>query len=112
MLYKRAEITPIPKTRSAATCKDYRPISLLWHIGKVVETFICRTLRQQLTPKLEDNQYAYRQGVGCTDALVSVLDDVTKSLDDSKNIGRQLVLLDFSRHWILLSKLKSLDVPE
>jgi hypothetical protein len=118
MLYKRAEITPIPKTRSAATCKDYRPISLLWHIGKVVETFICRTLRQQLTPKLEDNQYAYRQGVGCTDALVSVLDDVTKSLDDSKNIGMQLVLYDFSKafdlmdHSILLSKLKSLDVSE
>ena len=75
-------------------------------------------LREQLTPNLQNNQYAYRKGVGCTDALVSVLDDVTKSLDDSKNVGMQLVLYDFSKafdlmdHGLLLSKLRSLDVTE
>mgnify|MGYP001790979048 CR=1 FL=1 len=117
-LYKRAEITPLPKTKSAATCKDYRPISLLWHIGKVVESFMNTQLREQLTPNLQNNQYAYRKGVGCTDALVSVLDDVTKSLDDSNNVGMQLVLYDFSKafdlmdHGLLLSKLRSLDVTE
>ena len=37
--YKQAEVTPLPKTGNAMTYKDYRPISLLWHCGKVLEFF-------------------------------------------------------------------------
>ena len=114
-LYKTAEITPIAKTPSPVLCKDYRPISLLWHIGKVIESFMNRQLQKELSTKLDRNQFAYRQGVGCTDALVCMLDDVTKALDNTNNIGTQLILYDFSKafdlmdHKLLLSKLSDLD---
>ena len=117
-LYKQAEITPVPKHNSPASPKDYRPISLLWHVGKVAENFINKQLRAFLLPKLHSNQFAYMDGVGCTDALVSLLDDVTRILDNDENIGSQLILYDFSKafdmmqHSLLLSKLRRFDIPK
>ena len=67
-----------------------------------------------LLPKLHANQYAYLDGVGCTDALVSLLNDITKLLDDDKNVGTQLILYDFSKafemmqHNLLIINHKSL----
>ena len=74
-----------------------------------------RQLQKELSTKLDCNQFAYRQGVGCTDALVCMLDDVTKALDNTNNIGTQLILYDFSKafdlmdHKLLLSKLSDLE---
>ena len=116
-MYKSAEITPVPKHSSASTCKDYRPISLLWHVGKVVEHFINIKLRSSLLPKLNTNQYAYMNGIGCTDALVALFDDISTKMDDSRNFGVQLILYDFSKafdlmqHHLLQDKLMNLDIP-
>ena len=118
MLYKQAEITPVPEHNSPASPKDYRPISLLWHIGKVAENFINKQLRAFLLPKLHSNQFAYMDGVGCTDALVSLLDDATKLLDNDDNFGSQLILYDFSKafdmmhHSLLSSKLRRFEIPK
>ena len=116
-LYKSAEVTPIAKNNSPSACSDYRPISLLWHVGKVAELFINRRLRAALLPKLHKNQFAYMQGVGCSDALVSVLDDITDIVDKSSNIGAQIILYDFSKafdlmdHSLLLKKLDDFSLP-
>jgi hypothetical protein len=115
-LYKSAEVTPIAKNSSPAAYKDYRPISLLWHIGKVIELFINKRLRQEMMPYLHTNQFAYKSGVGCTDALVTLFDDVTRALDSKNNFGAQLIMFDFSKafdmmhHGVLLEKLTSLGV--
>ena len=39
-LWKRAQITPAPKVRQPNMLKDFRPISLLFHLGKVAEQVI------------------------------------------------------------------------
>ena len=63
------------------------------------------------------NQYAYLNGVGCTDALVSLLNDITKLLDNDKNFGTQLILYDFSKafdmmqHNLLIHKLQEFGLP-
>ena len=70
-----------------------------------------------LLPKLHANQYAYLNGVGFTDDLVSLLNDITKLLDDDKNVGTQLILYDFSKafemmqHNLLINKLKEFMLP-
>ena len=57
------------------------------------------------------------QGVGCSDALVSVLDDITDIMDKSSNIGAQIILYDFSKafdlmdHSLLLKKLDDFSLP-
>jgi hypothetical protein len=116
-IYKHAEITPVAKHTSPASCKDYRPISLLWNVGKVLEHFINKKLRSALIPKLHINQFAYMDKVGCTDALVALLSDITKILDNNRNAGAQIILYDFSKafdmmqHPLLINKLHSLEVP-
>ena len=32
---KSAEITPLKKNSNSQTCKDYRPMSLLFHVSKI-----------------------------------------------------------------------------
>ena len=69
-----------------------------------------------LLPKLHANQYAYLNGVGFTDALVSLLNDITKLLDDDKNFGTQLILFDFSKAFDmmqhnLIHKLQEFGLP-
>ena len=77
-----------------------------------------RRLRDKLLPKLRSKQFAYMQGVGCTDALVSVLDDITKAMDDINNIGAEMILYDFSKafdlmnHSLLLQKLKDFELAD
>ena len=114
--YKTAEITPVPKHSSPATFKDYRPISLLWHIGKLIELFMNRRIREQMLPHLYPNQYAYRARLGCTDAVVATIDDITSMLDSKVNFGAQVILYDFSKAFDLMqpallnSKLQRLGV--
>jgi hypothetical protein len=114
--WKAAEVVPLLKTNSPSQCSDYRPISLLWHLGKIAEFFINKRLKSQMLCKLQPNQYAYLTGIGCTDAIVAAIDDWTCALDDSKNIGVQAILYDFSKAFdkmqpdILLGKLLQMDI--
>jgi hypothetical protein len=96
-LWKNADILPIPKVKSPSALKDFRPISLLFHIGKLAEQVIIDKMRGTLDSVIHDNQFGYRSGVSTTDALVCLLDDFTKFLD-SKNVDFiETVCLDFSK---------------
>ena len=43
--WKKAEVRPLKKVKNPTKLSDYRPISLLYHIGKVAEDFILQCLR-------------------------------------------------------------------
>ena len=115
-LWKSAEITPLPKTSSPAVSKDFRPISLLWHCGKVAEYFIARMLKTATKDELTLKQYAYTDGVGCVDALVDALSNWTKHIDQKDNLCIQSAFVDFSKAFdmmnptILDTKLSRLNV--
>ena len=94
-LWKKAEISPLNKVRSPKTFKDLRPISLLFHLGKITEKIITKQIRSQL-PVLTD-QYAYTKDLGTADALVKFSSDISMNLDNSDNIAIQALLLDFSK---------------
>ena len=57
-------------------------------------------------------------GVGGSDALFSVLDDITDIVDNSSNIGAEIFLYDFSKafdlvdHSLLLKKLEDFSLPQ
>jgi hypothetical protein len=85
--WKAAEIVPLNKVANPQTSKDFRPISLLWHCGKIVEFFVVKCLRNELNHKLNENQYAYTQGKGTTDALVYTLTDWVKKLDQKNTLA-------------------------
>jgi exonuclease III len=95
--WKRSQITPIPKTTKPTTCKDYRPVSLLFHLGKVAEQAIINKLSPYLNNIVEDNQYAYLPKRSTTDAILQLVDDTTLALDEANCKYMQIACLDFSK---------------
>lgn len=113
-LWKQAEVAPIPKISNPAQYKDMRPISLLFHLGKIAEQVIAKYLRADL-PNMT-HQYAYTPSLGTTDALVKFTTDIIDKLDDKNCLGARAVMLDFSKAFdkmqpdLAISKLMDLNV--
>ena len=113
-IWKQAEISPLPKTSKPKTYKDYRPISLLFHLSKIAEKCVRETLQPQLP--VDDNQYAYTSKLGTTDALVQMTTEIADSLDDNSTYGVQALCIDFSKAFdllkldILANKLLSMNI--
>ena len=92
--------------------KNYRPVSNLSYISKVIEWAVCNQLTRyvETTGKLEECQSAYRDGHSTETALLKVKTDFLNIIDDKGAMC--LVLLDLSAafdmvtHDILLNRLK------
>ena len=116
--WKLALIKPIPKIALPLKESDFRPISLLCTlskiIGRLVNKQICEYLHKHSL--FDPNQSAYKANHGCNTALVKITDDILDSIDDSE--VSILTLLDFSKafdtvnHRLLLEKLKILGFSQ
>ena len=95
--WKVAQVVPVPKTPQPAACKDYRPISLLYHLGKLAEQVIIDRILPRLNGILDCDQFAYRQSLGTTDALVHFVHNVVSALDSNSTSSVQCAFLDFSK---------------
>ena len=115
-LWKKAEIRPLKKSKNPSSPSDYRPISLLHHTGKLAEQIILSKLKEGLSDKLKHNQYAYQQQRSTTDALLHVIHDWCKELDDLRTSHVTATLIDMSKAFdkmdpnILIKKLQDLDI--
>jgi hypothetical protein len=112
--FKTAVVKPLIKKSSLDQneLKNYRPISNLPFLSKVLE----RIVLHQISPHLDTNkllsphQSAYRPGYSCETALLSVINNILMALDSNK--VSVLLLLDLSAafdtidHGILLSRLE------
>ncbi|XP_011877542.1 PREDICTED: uncharacterized protein LOC105567343 [Vollenhovia emeryi] len=113
-LWKSAIICPIPKIKTPKTLNDYRPISILCAISKVIE----RIAADQIVKYLEERdladpfQSAYKRDNSTQTALVRVIDDIRCAAD--RRMISVAVFFDFSRafdnvcHQQLLTKLSRL----
>lgn len=82
--WKVAEAKPLPglpKCNNPTTTKEYRPISFLFHLGKLAEDVLLDSLKPSITPLLKKNQDAYISGLGTTDALIQITHEWLASLD-------------------------------
>ena len=115
-MWKRAQVKPAPKTQSPSSFKEYRPISLLFHLGKVAEQVIINKMRSRVDEIVNQQQYAYQPLVSTTDALLQLTDDWTSILDQQTSVKFiQNACLDFSKafdrldHSTLISKMLNYD---
>ena len=112
--WKFAIISPIPKNDHPFKETDFRPISLLCALSKVLEKMANKQICEYLIKHsfLDVHQSAYRPNHGCITALLKVVDDILDGIDDSE--ATLLILLDFSKafdtinHRLLLEKLSIL----
>ena len=74
-----AVLVPIPKKGDLTRCNNWRGISLLDVVGKLVARILQERLQQQAEEELPESQCSFRKGRGCTDIIFTVRQMVEKS---------------------------------
>ncbi|XP_071954169.1 uncharacterized protein [Antedon mediterranea] len=72
-VWKRAAITPIPKSSKACSPDEYRPISITPLFGRIFESFIAEWISKDFQPHLDPQQFGNSKGCSTTHYLVDLM---------------------------------------
>lgn len=110
--WKEAKVVPIYKSGSRDDCNNYRPVSVLPILSKILERHVYNYLYQYLQQHdiLTSTQFGFRKNHSCQTALLSLTEEMYEAINEGKFFG--MVQLDFSKafdlvnHELLIQKLK------
>ena len=112
---EEANVTLVHKKDSMELAENYRPISLLSILSKVLECcWVCIKLYHHVKQFVSPFQHGFLRSRSCITQLLSVLNTIGHHLD--KNIKTDVVYLDFVKafdsvdHSVMLQKLKRYGV--
>ena len=113
---KLAEVVPLYKKADNLTMQNYRPISILPSLSKVLEKIIHQQLLPFLGTILDPRMAAYRKGYSCQHVLLRVVEDWKLALDNRKHVAAMLMDLskafDSLPHELIIAKLKAYGMKE
>jgi hypothetical protein len=115
---KISRTVPIFKAGDCTSCDNYRPISLLSSISKILEKIIATSLTNhlELNKLINENQYGFLRGRSTVHSLTKVTNRIAKDLNDKKFVvGLFLDLrkaFDVVSHDILIDKLQRLGIKD
>ncbi|XP_045115988.1 uncharacterized protein LOC123507079 [Portunus trituberculatus] len=115
-MWKGSSVVPLHKKNSKAEAKNYRPVSLLPVLSKVLETIVASRVTQHLERHhlLSNRQFGFRQGRSVADLHLLLSTKWSEALDRGK--ATAVVALDieaaFDRVWhaALITKLRAVKV--
>ena len=108
---KIARVIPIFKSGDKQNVSNYRPISILTFFAKVFEKILYNNISKFLdrNGSIHENQFGFRKGHSTNHAIITLIDKITKSVDNGDiaiNIFIDLKkAFDTVSHEILLKKL-------
>ena len=111
-LMKLAEVVPLYKGKARDLETNYRPISLLMTMSKVLEKVVYKRVYDFLTStgQICEKQYGFRAKHSCDHAIAQIIGTILKNLENKKSTIT--VMLDLSKafdtieHDIMLQKLE------
>ena len=115
--WKSANVIPIYKNKgSRLDPSNFRPISILSGVGKVLETIIKNYAQKQFSSLgiLDRNQHGFTGGRSCLTALALTREHWTRIVDEGGSVD--VIFVDFSRafdmvdHGLLLRKLDAAGI--
>ena len=107
-------VIPVHKKGNREDVENYRPISLLCIVSKVMERCILNHMFPTLKNSLHHLQHGFMKGKSCATQMVDFVHTLGKSLDNKIQID--VLYLDFSKafdsvpHHLLLHKMKSFGI--
>ena len=105
---------PYPQNKPPSVDK-LRPISLTDHFAKIAEAFIAKWTLQDITPKLDPNQFGNRKLLSKTHCLINMLHPLYANADKSKS-SSSIIFTDYAKafdridHTVAISKLINIGV--
>lgn len=113
--WRKAYVLPLPKCPNPSLPNQFRPISILPFLSKVIESVVHKQITEFLTNNklLNPFQSGFRAGHSTTTALLKVTEDIREGMENSK--VTVLALIDFSNafnavdHDLLLTVLPKLQ---
>ena len=112
--FEKTVLVPIPKSKHAQKCQDYRTISLTTHASKILTRIIYHRLEKRIEENLSEDQFGFRRNRGTREAILSLRTIIEKALRINKNII--IAFIDIEKafdnvNWnIMLKTLKRLKV--
>lgn len=94
--WKNAITAPIPKITSPNSVNDYRPIDLTSIPFNCMQKFILPCLESYIDVIGDKCQFAYRKGVSCTDAVLTLVHNIVSGLNSNDTSISKVLYLDFS----------------
>ena len=115
-IFKCAKVVPIFKNGNPQLVSNYRPISILPILSKVIEKCIASRMFQNLAKFniITDKQYGFLKGKSTTDAFIEFTERAYSSLDNKEHCVTLFLDLrkafDTVNHTILLNKLENYGI--
>ena len=115
---KVSKIIPIFKAGDHSSCDNYRPISLLSSISKILEKIVANSLvnHLEINNVMYENQFGFLRGRSTVHNITKLTNRISQDLNDKKFvIGVFLDLkkaFDTVSHSILLEKLSKLGITD
>ena len=107
---------PVFKNESRLLCNNYRPVSLISNVGKIIE----KLMHQRLNQFVQDNecfyphQFGFRLNISTNNALMSITENIQTRLDDNEFAAGVFVdmkkAFDMVVHEIFIRKLEHYGV--